>query len=82
MSKYDEGFKKRVVDVYLAREGRYAFLAKRFGVRSKTNIRKWFGAFKQFGEEGLLSKKTDITYPVQLKVLRLQINNSKYCDTR
>lgn len=68
MSKYDEEFKQKVVDAYLAGEGGYTFLAKRFGVPSKTNIRKWVNAFKQFGKQGLLSKKTDTTYPVQFKL--------------
>lgn len=68
MSKYDEGFKQRVVDAYLAGEGGYAFLAKRFGIPSETNIRKWVSAFKQFGKQGLLSKKTYTTYPVQFKL--------------
>lgn len=68
MSKYDEGFKQRVVDAYLSGEGGYALLAKKFGIRSKTNIRKWVSAFKQFGKQGLLSKKTKTTYPVQFKL--------------
>jgi transposase InsO family protein len=46
MSKYDEGFKQRVVDAYLSGEGGYKSLAKKFGVRSKTNIRKWVKEFK------------------------------------
>ncbi|WP_232317493.1 transposase [Heyndrickxia acidicola] len=40
MVKYDEGFKQQVVDAYLAGEGGYSYIAKKFGVRSKTNVRK------------------------------------------
>lgn len=68
MAKYDEEFKQKVVDAYLAGEGGYASLAKRFKVRSKTNIRKWVSAFKQFGKQGLLNKKANTTYPVQFKL--------------
>ncbi len=68
MSKYDEEFKQSVVDAYLSGEGGYKLLAKKFGVRSKTNIRKWVSAFKQFGKRGLLNKKTKTTYPVQFKL--------------
>lgn len=54
MSKYDEGFKQVVVNAYLAG---YTSLAKRFGVKSKTNIRQWVSAFKQYGKQGLENKK-------------------------
>lgn len=68
MTKYDEDFKRRVVDAYLAGEGGYLLLAKRFGVKSKVNISNWVKAFKEFGEQGLLLKKTHATYPVQFKL--------------
>lgn len=68
MSKYDKGFKITVVNAYLAGEGGYNFLAKKFGVKSKTNIRQWVSIFKRLGERGLESKKTDEIYPVQFKL--------------
>lgn len=68
MVKYDEGFKQKVVDAYLAGEGGYASLAIRFGIRSKTNIRKWVSAFQQFGKPGLTTKKSNTNYPVQYKL--------------
>ena len=40
MVKYDESFKQKVVDAYLAGEGGYPSLANRFEIRSKTNIQK------------------------------------------
>ena len=66
--KYDEGFKQKVVNAYLAGEGGYAALAIRFGVRSKTNIRKWVSAFQEFGKQGLVTKKANAIYPVQFKL--------------
>lgn len=66
--KYDEGFKQQVVDAYLSGEGGYSSIAKRFGVHSKTNVRKWVISFKQFGKDGLLRKKHQTTYPVQFKL--------------
>lgn len=68
MSKYDKEFKQVIVNAYLAGEGGYTSLAKRFGVKSKTNIRKWVSAFKQFGKQGLGNKKTNAIYPVQFKL--------------
>jgi len=66
--KYDEEFKQKVVHAYLAGEGGYAALATRFGVPSKTNIRKWVSAFQEFGEQGLVTKKAYSIYPVQFKL--------------
>lgn len=57
MSKYDEGFKLMVVNAYLAGEGGYLSLSKKFGVKSKTNIEKWVHTFKAFVKEGLENKK-------------------------
>lgn len=68
MSKYDVNFKEKVVNAYLAGEGGYTFLAKQFGVGSKTNIRIWVNTFKQFGKRGLENKKTNTIYSVQFKL--------------
>ncbi|MCM3024058.1 transposase [Heyndrickxia ginsengihumi] len=46
MVKYDEGFKQQVVDAYLSGEGGYVSIAKKFGVRSTTNVAKWVNGFK------------------------------------
>lgn len=82
MSKYDEGFKLVIVNSYLAGDGGYNFLAKKFGVKSPTNIRKWVSAFKQFGKQGLENKKTNKTYPVQFKldVLRYKLRTGDSFD--
>jgi transposase len=66
--KYHEEFKQKVVDAYLAGEGGYSSLAIRFGIQSKTNIRKWVSAFQQFGKQGLAPKKSITNYPVQFKI--------------
>lgn len=68
MVKYDERFKQQVVDAYLSGEGGYASIAKKFGVLSKTNVRKWVSVFKQFGKDGLHRKKLQTLYPVQFKL--------------
>jgi len=44
MVKYDKGFKQRVVDAYLAGEGRYLAMAKRLFLPSTMTIRKRVGA--------------------------------------
>jgi len=68
MSKYDEEFKLTVVNAYLAEEGGYGSIAKRFGIKSPTNIKKWVNIFKKFGKEGLENKRTYKVYSVQFKL--------------
>lgn len=57
MSKYSKEFKQKVVDAYLAGEGGYKLLAKRFEISSYSSVRKWVIAFKLSGGKGLASKK-------------------------
>ena len=41
MSKYSYQFKKEVVQAYLEGKGSCAFLAKQYGIKSKSQIRRW-----------------------------------------
>ncbi|MGX7416902.1 transposase, partial [Aerococcus christensenii] len=41
MSKYSYQFKKEVVQAYLEGKGGCAFLAKQYGIKSKSQIRRW-----------------------------------------
>lgn len=68
MVKYDEGFKQRVVEAYLAGEGGYLSIAKRFGVPSTMSVRKWVATWEKYGKNGLDRKKSYATYPVQFKL--------------
>lgn len=82
MSKYDEGFKITVVNAYLAGEGGYGSLAKKFGVKSPTNIKKWVNIFNEFGKEGLENTKNNKVYPVQFKldVLNYKLRTLDYFE--
>ena len=83
MVKYDEVFKQKVVHAYLAGEGGYAALATRFGVPSKTNIRKWVSAFRELGKQGLVTKEVNASYNVQFKldVLNYKLRTRDSCDS-
>jgi len=54
MVKYDEEFKRGVVDAYFAGEGSYASIAKIFWILSKTNMKKRVNTSKQSGKNGLI----------------------------
>jgi transposase len=60
MSKYSFEFKKNVVKAYLNGEGGYSFLAKKFGIPSKSKVKLWVDNYNTFGDEGLKrSRKKD-----------------------
>lgn len=68
MSKYSDEFKIKIVLEYL--DGRLGFtnLAKKYDVKSKTQIRYWVNAYKNHGVEGLIKKETNAVYSVQFKL--------------
>ena len=68
MAKYDVGFKYEVVQAYLSGEGGIPFLAKKFGVKSRGNIRKWVKQFEAYGYEGLKKKKNKKIYSMNFKL--------------
>ncbi|MBC6143376.1 transposase, partial [Listeria seeligeri] len=41
MAKYDDGFKRKVVEAYQNGEGGYGTLAQRFGISHFSMVRKW-----------------------------------------
>src|SRR5690625_4096360 len=68
MAKYDLAFKLKTVEAYLAGEGGYLTIAKKHGVPSESNIRKWVRIYLKYGRKGLEGKKKNKKYHVQYKV--------------
>ena len=56
MAKYSLTFKLKVVTAYLNSEGGYSSLAKKYGVKDASQVRRWVSAFKEFGKDGLCRK--------------------------
>ncbi|ONO02784.1 helix-turn-helix domain-containing protein, partial [Burkholderia cenocepacia] len=52
MTKYDERFRRRVVQAYLAGEAGTKTLAHRYGV-GRTMVRRWVASYREHGEQGL-----------------------------
>ena len=50
MSKYSYQFKKEVVQAYLEGKGGCAFLAKQYGIKSKSQIRRWINKQEKKGK--------------------------------
>src|SRR5699024_12202132 len=68
MAKYDLAYKLKTVEAYLAREGGYLTIAKKYYVPSESNIRKWVRIYLKYGKKGLERKMKNRKYPVQFKL--------------
>jgi transposase len=68
MAKYSEEFKLKLVREYQEGQLGYDRLAKKYGMKDSTPIKRWVKAFEAFGEKGLLRKRQKSTYSVQFKL--------------
>ncbi|MBC1472987.1 IS3 family transposase [Listeria seeligeri] len=68
MAKYSLEFKLNIVHDYLSGQGGTTFLAKKYGFKNTSQVRKWINAYKEFGEEGLLRSRKSKNYSVQFKL--------------
>lgn len=68
MAKYSYEFKKQIVDEYLAGNGGYRFLTKKYGLKSKGQIEGWVAAYKSFGYDGLRRSRGKKQYSFDFKL--------------
>jgi len=68
MAKYNYEYKKKIVTAYMNGEGGTKFLAKKYGVKSSTDVLKWVNAFKSFGDEGLMRSRKNDFYTLEFKL--------------
>ena len=68
MAKYSFTFKLKVVTAYLNSEGGYSSLAKKYGVKDASQVRRWVNAFKEFGKDGLCRKRNNTRYTSEFKL--------------
>lgn len=72
MSKYDEEFKRRVVEDYLAgSSGGLKAVAKKHGV-GKTTLEQWVEAYRQHGQDALVAPTRKARYTAEFKLSVLQ----------
>ncbi|WP_155768733.1 IS3 family transposase [Burkholderia diffusa] len=69
MTKYDERFRRRVVQAYLAGEAGTKTLAHRYGV-GRTMVRRWVASYREHGEDGLSKKHSHYDARFKLSVLQ------------
>lgn len=65
MVKYSFEFKKMVVKEYIRGLGRYTYLSRKHGIKSRGQVRDWVKIYQEFGEEGLRRQRTNKDYTVQ-----------------
>ena len=68
MAKYSFTFKLKVVTAYLNGEGGYEYLTRKYGVKTKSQVRRWISAFKEFGKDGLCRKRNNTRYTSEFKL--------------
>ena len=68
MAKYSLTFKLKVVTAYLNGEGGYKSLAKKYGVKSASQVLCWINVFKEFGKDGLCRKQNNTRYTSEFKL--------------
>lgn len=69
MAKYDEKFKRAVVEEYLKRVGGYKALGAKYGIAHST-VQKWVGYYRLRGDDGLRKKFSHYSARFKLSVLR------------
>jgi transposase len=73
MAKYSFEFKLKLVHDYISDQGGIKFLAKKYGFKNSSQIRKWISAYKELGEEGLLRSRKSKNYSVQFKLDAIEL---------
>ena len=68
MAKYSLAFKLKVVTAYLNGEGGYEYLTRKYGVKTKSQVRRWIYVFKEFGKDGLCRKRNNTIYTSEFKL--------------
>lgn len=73
MVKHNFEFKLKVVHDYLSGQRGRPFLAKKYGIKDSSQIKRWINAYKEFGEEGLLRSRKRKNYSVQFKLDAIEL---------
>lgn len=68
MAKYSFEFKKQIVQEYLNDEGGHKYLATKYGIPAKSNVKKWIDAYNEFGNEGLMRSRQNKTFSFEFKL--------------
>ncbi len=68
MAKYSFEFKKKIVKEYLEGNTGTPHLSKKYGLGSKTQLRQWVNAYREYGDEGLMRSREKQSYSFDFKI--------------
>lgn len=68
MAKYSFEFKKKIVTEYLNGQGSTPYLSDKYGLGSKSQLKRWINAYQKYGDEGLLRSRKKQTYSFEFKL--------------
>lgn len=67
MGKYSYELKKKIVMEYLNGKGGYQYLAKKYNIPDKKQVKVWISAYKELGDEGLKRSREKKNYSFEFK---------------
>lgn len=75
MAKYSFEQKLKIVQEYQAGAGGYGFLANKYGIADKWQVKRWVEAYNAFGTDGLMRsrKKENYSFDFKLHVVELYL---------
>ena len=68
MAKYSTEFKMKLVKEYLEGNVSYKYLAKKYSIPDKSNVRRWVNAYESQGYDGLKVSRTNNNYSLDFKL--------------
>ena len=77
MAKYSQELKLMIVQEYQMGGGGYGYLADKYGVNDKWQVKKWIKAYEKFGSDGLKRSRQQKNYSFEFKlhVVELYLSN-------
>ena len=77
MAKYSFELKYKIVKDYLKGDGGYGYLAEKYGINDKWQVKRWIKAYEKLGVDGLKRsrQKTKYTFEYKLHVVELYLSS-------
>ena len=77
MAKYSQELKLMIVREYQSGGGGYGYLADKYGIADKLQVRKWIKAYEKLGIDGLKRSRQQKKYSFEYKlhVVELYLSN-------
>ena len=77
MAKYSFELKYKIVKDYLKGDGGYGYLAEKYGINDKWQVKRWIKAYEKLGVDGLKRSRqqTKYTFEYKLHVVELYLSS-------